>query len=423
VSTERFDSIFVKREDLLHPWDSILFNSPKGTYFRPTVRRNRHEMAKLIDVATRHDSLQASHILISFRGSAASQGRPPRTKEEAQNIADSLRLVILRDRAQFAELAVIHSEDEGSREGGGDLGWFQDGTMIRPFNEAVVNGRVGDVVVVETVFGFHVIHITGKRDPVRKVMAAFVYVPIEPSSRTSKTVFTEANQFLARSRDMESFSATARDMGLHIRQADFVYEMDVRLPGLPDARSLVRWAYDRRTKVGDVSSEIYEFEDRYVVAVLRQIRTKGVPSVEEIRTIPEVQHAVRNEKKAEILIERMNNTLRTNRSIVALENIGAEVETIEHLNFNAFSLGGRGFEPEVIGATFGTRENQVSNPIRGRSGVFVVQPLQFRPAERLEDLEMLRTQMLMRFQQQMVESMRIAKENNAKITDNRAFYF
>ena len=421
VSTERFDSVFVKRSELFYPWDSLLFRAPRGTFFAPEIRRGRYEMAKLIDIAARPDSLRASHILITFRGSAANQGQN-RTKEQAQDIADSLRREILRDRSQFAAIAQANSED-GSRDAGGDLGWFLDGQMVKPFNESVVRGNVGDIVVVETVFGFHVIQITGKTAPVQKVMVAFVYVPIEPSANTNKAVYTEVNQFFAKCTDLTSMQEIAREQGLPVRQAEYLTEMDVMLPGLPNARGIVRWAYDKKTKVGSVSPEIYEFENRYVVVGLRQIREKGLPTLAEIKDIAEVQHAVRNEKKAEILLAKMNGALQNNRSMSALESIDAEIETIEMISLGGFSVGTKGYEPELIGTIFGMPQNRLSNPVKGRSGVFAAEPLLFAPIEPLETPDFMRQQLHGMFQRNMVESLRSAKENNAKIVDNRAFFF
>jgi peptidyl-prolyl cis-trans isomerase D len=422
VSTERFDSVFLKRDAFTSPWNELLFNSPKGTFFAPEIRRGRYEMAKLIDVASRPDSLKASHILITFRGSAANQGQN-RTREQAETLADSLRREVLRNRTLFATIAQEYSED-GSAETGGDLGWFMDGQMVRPFNEAVVNGRIGDIVVVETVFGFHVIEITGQSARVPKAMAAFVYVQIEPSSQTLQNAFTEASQFFARSRNLAEMQQAAQEAGLQVRQAEYVSETDMMLPGLPNARSIVRWAYDKRTRVGDVSPEIYDnFDNRYVIAALRQIRDKGFPALAEIKEIPGVADAVRNEKRAQILLEQMNTVLKANRSIDALGNIGAEVETVDFVAFGGYSVGARSFEPELIGTIFGTPENRLSNPVQGRSGVFVAQPLHFTPVEPLLDVELMRNQIMMMFQRGMTETMRNARENATKIVDNRAFFF
>jgi hypothetical protein len=119
----------------------------------------------------------------------------------------------------------------------------------------------------------------------------------------------------------------------------------------------------------------------------------------------------------------MNDALKNNRSITALENINASVETVEHVTFGGYNIGSRGYEPEIIGTIFGTKENRLSNPVQGRSGVFAVEPLLFTPAVLLEEIGMMRQQMQMMFQRNMVENMRNAKENRAKIVDNRAFYF
>jgi peptidyl-prolyl cis-trans isomerase D len=422
VSTERFDSVFLTRDAFMSPWNDLLFSSPKGTFFAPEIRRGRYEMAKLIDVASRPDSLKANHILIGFRGSAGNQGQN-RTKEEAEALADSLRREILRNRTQFATIAQAHSEDPQSAQVGGDLGWFMDGQMVRPFNEAVVNGRVGDIVVVETNFGFHVIEITGQSARIPKAMAAFIYVQIEPSSNTLQNAFTEASQFFAVARN-QGLDAAAQEFRMQVRQADYVSETDMILPGIPNARNIVRWAYDKRTRVGDVSPEIYDnFDNRYVIAALRQIRQKGLPTLAEIRDIPGVLNAVLNERKAQMLIEQVNNVLKTNRSMDALGNIGAEVETVTHVAFGGYSVGMRHFEPELIGTIFGTQVNRLSNPVQGRSGVFVAQPLEFMPVEPLEDITLMRRQLMMMFQRGMVESMRNAKENRLKIVDNRAFFF
>jgi peptidyl-prolyl cis-trans isomerase D len=296
--------------------------------------------------------------------------------------------------------------------------------MFRPFNEAVVNGRVGDIVVVETILGFHVVEITGQAARVPKVMVAFVYVDIEPSNNTLQEIFQEASSFLSKSQNLIAMEENAREFGLQVRQAEYVRETDMVFPGLPNARNIVRWAYDKKTKEGDISPEIYDnFDNQYVIAALRQIREKGFPSLAEIKDIPGVINAVRNEKRAEIFIKQMQAVLKSNHSIAALENIGAEVETVEHVTFGAYGVGERNFEPELIGTIFGTPENHLSNPVQGRSGVFVAQPLQFTPAEPLEDVSPMKNQRRMMFQRSMLENMRNAKEKGAKIVDNRAWYF
>ncbi|HSA90577.1 MAG TPA: SurA N-terminal domain-containing protein [Burkholderiales bacterium] len=90
------------------------------------------------------ESRRASHILV-------------KTKEEAQKILEELK----KSPARFAELAQKHSQDPGSSEKGGDLGWFGRGMMVKPFEEAVFRLGQNEIQVVESEFGFHVVRVTG----------------------------------------------------------------------------------------------------------------------------------------------------------------------------------------------------------------------------------------------------------------------
>jgi len=105
---------------------------------------------------------RASHILV-------------KTKEEADRIAAELK----KNPAAFAELAKKDSQDPGSAEKGGDLGWFARGAMVKPFEDAVFSMKQGETGVAQSEFGFHVLKVTGIQpgktrplDDVRKELAA-----------------------------------------------------------------------------------------------------------------------------------------------------------------------------------------------------------------------------------------------------------
>ena len=87
---------------------------------------------------------RASHILV-------------KTKDEAEKILQEAK----KAPARFAELAKKHSQDPGSAEKGGDLGWFGRGMMVKPFEEAVFKLGQNEMQVVESEFGYHVIRLTG----------------------------------------------------------------------------------------------------------------------------------------------------------------------------------------------------------------------------------------------------------------------
>src|SRR5687768_5095273 len=87
---------------------------------------------------------RASHILV-------------KTKEEADKIFQELK----KNPARFADLAKKHSQDPGSAEKGGDLGWFGRGMMVKPFEDAVFKLSQNEIELVESEFGFHVVRLTG----------------------------------------------------------------------------------------------------------------------------------------------------------------------------------------------------------------------------------------------------------------------
>jgi peptidyl-prolyl cis-trans isomerase D len=87
---------------------------------------------------------RASHILV---------------KDKAQ--AETLAAEVRKTPGRFAELAKKESQDPGSAEKGGDLGWFGHGMMVKPFEEAVFAMKQNEVRVVQSEFGFHVVRVTG----------------------------------------------------------------------------------------------------------------------------------------------------------------------------------------------------------------------------------------------------------------------
>ena len=104
------------------------------------------------------ERVRASHILITVpKGSDAAAKTAARTKA-----ADILKDV--KAGKDFAALAKQHSQDPGSAQNGGDLGFFQQGQMVGPFNDVAFKlapGQVSDLV--ETEFGFHIIKVAEKQ--------------------------------------------------------------------------------------------------------------------------------------------------------------------------------------------------------------------------------------------------------------------
>lgn len=98
------------------------------------------------------DEVRASHILL-------------KTREEAEMVRKKIKA-----GSKFEDLAKRYSIDPGSKDRGGDLGYFQKGMMVPEFDTAAFKLKVGEVSdIVETRFGYHLIKVTGRKEGKKKV--------------------------------------------------------------------------------------------------------------------------------------------------------------------------------------------------------------------------------------------------------------
>jgi peptidyl-prolyl cis-trans isomerase D len=106
------------------------------------------------DAALTHpEQVRARHILIAVPADAT-----PAQKAAAKAKAEDLMKQI-KAGGDFAKLAKQFSDDPGTRNGGGDLGYFEQSQMVKPFADAAFRMKPGEVAVVQTQFGYHVIQV------------------------------------------------------------------------------------------------------------------------------------------------------------------------------------------------------------------------------------------------------------------------
>lgn len=128
----------------------------------------------------RKTEVRASHILVSFPAYLA-----PEDTFEAWHVVHSL--LSRADTVSFDSLARRFSQDTGTKEAGGDVGWFSQGRMVRPFEDAVYALKPGEMTrtPVRTNFGYHIIKLTGRRPNQGLVQIAHVLKRFGPQSDSS----------------------------------------------------------------------------------------------------------------------------------------------------------------------------------------------------------------------------------------------
>lgn len=357
-SSNPFREESVKRGNLGIQIDSMVFAGTPGNVYGPISDGSEVKLVKLLGFKASSDSVKARHILISTQNGIA--------VEKAMAKADSLKKVI-QGGGDFAALATLISDDPGSKVKGGDLGYFSEGMMVPEFNDACFNGKVGDLVVVKTQFGAHLINIQEKTKPSNKARIVSLTKPVEASAKTNETVFAQANEFAVSSETNEAFQKNAKEKNLFIVKAPTVRPTDRNINDLNNSRELVNWAFNQETNLNDVS-KVMEFDGKYVVATLTGKRDKGIPALEQIKE--DMEANVKREKKADQFVKEMQPSGATSIDALATRlKLMADAQAT--LTFGSYSVPNYGFEPKLIGSITASKAAKLSEPIRGNTGVYV----------------------------------------------------
>ncbi len=110
------------------------------------------------------EQVHAAHILLRVAPNST-----PEQKSETESRLEGIRADIESKKITFAEAATKYSDDKGSAQKGGDLGFFPRGRMVKPFEDAVFSSTAGTLTpIIETQFGYHLIEVIEIR-PARKM--------------------------------------------------------------------------------------------------------------------------------------------------------------------------------------------------------------------------------------------------------------
>ena len=347
--------IFQTKENLEDPNWIELFDQPEGTVIGPYLfNEDVYRIARLYNSSNRSDSVEARHILI----------RPSSVVsiDSAQRFIEALKVKI-EEGSDFGDLAQQYSEDQSNKEKGGELGWFQEGAMVDEFNDVCFTSKKGDLNIVQTQFGVHLINVMNTSKKVKKAKIVFIDRNVEPSTETFNLNYSKAAQFAGKIlNEGVTFDSLIMSDNL-VKRTDSKVEHDKQnISGLPNSREMVRWM--NRANVGDVS-EVFQFDDSYVVAYITKHRKEGFISLEEVTE--QIKAIVKKKKKGDLISDLIKGQ---DLATIAAKN-NTTIVNDKTINFANLSIQGMGYEPELIGAVFGTPLNTLSEPVIGNSAVYV----------------------------------------------------
>jgi peptidyl-prolyl cis-trans isomerase D len=338
------------------PFNTQMSSDSIGIVMGPFVTEGVARVVKLTSRGTEVDSVQARHILFKEKG-AVGKAKADSLKKEIQS------------KKNFAEMATKYSTDPGSAIKGGDLGMFARGAMVPEFDAACFNGKVGDLQVVESQFGTHLIEVTKKGAPKPVTYYAQVERPVAPSAATKKETYQKAIDFIQNHGDSVSFRAGAVESYGGLTYSPNVRPEATAVSGVQNASEIIGWTFNPETEEGSISQPI-SVDDGIVVVCLMEMKEKGVPSLRNV--YDRVKQEVIKEKKAEKYMAIM-----TGSSMEEIAGkVSGQVKTFENLSMAMRNIPESGVsetESAAVGAAFGLPTGNISAPIKGKGGIYVIQ--------------------------------------------------
>lgn len=335
----------------------------KGKVFGPFFAANAYRDYKVL--GTSEDSVysaRASHILFKNDKDDA------KAKKEAYA---TLRKI--QGGENFEELAKkVGDAAPTTKSRGGDLQWFTEGRMVPAFDKAVFSARKSGLIakVIKTDFGYHIIKITATKTKTMYDLAV-VEKKLTPSDATINEAYRKASVFASSAKGgRNDFEKLAEEKKIFIEQALTIAPEAAFINSLRgnQVRQIIRWAYTE-ADINDVS-EVFDLDDRFVVATLMNSREEGVADFAEVKNEALVE--ARKEKKAEVIVAKLSGAKGSIEDIRKAYGNGAKSDIATDLSLNDVSIQGIGIAPKTIGTAFGLKEGEVSKPIVDENSVVII---------------------------------------------------
>lgn len=395
----------------------FLMSGAVGSVGGPFKTGNAYQLVKISKAKEIADSINSSHILISYKGTAVAGQNPSitRTREEAKVLADSL--LDMANAGNFVNLVNQYSDDSGSKIKSGNIGWVSKNAqnMAQEYMQFLNSHTKGEIGLTESNFGFHIIKIDGVKTQMGYQFAS-VLKEINPSQETSDKIFSDARTFAqeVQGKPLNEFANLAQKKGFNynsVENASRYYQQSLVDPstGFSNEKDsdILRWAFNKNTEPG-TSFLFTTTQNDQIIVYLASKTSKGLATPKMVRA--EVEPILVQQKLVKTINEKLGTTPSVNKFI---SDFGAVAGT-SSTTFGSAQITGKGSEPKVAGAAFGLKPGKTSNAIGGNAGVYVINVKSIDPAPKVDEVTMLIDQLnqtqTQRISQQLIPSMLKAAE-------------
>ncbi len=393
----KFDYAVLKQDDIqkgLHPTEQELkafYDSHQKSYANSIPEKRKVKYATIdpgkVQVEVTREDLQAyydqhrdqyrvpeqvkvSHIWVKMPLPGTDGKIDDKAVSEAQKRADDL-LKQLQGGAKFEDVAKKSSEDPGSSNVGGSLGWISKSQMGPEFEKAVSSldkGRVSGVV--KTLDGFHIIRLDDKQDAHMNTLDE-VKAQIEPIVKQQKgqQAAQKVAEDLLQAAKTQGLDAAASAKGIKVVSSDFFGRKDM-VPGLGPAPQFMDAVFTAAEKSPPAMASTSQ---GFAVFQLLAVKPQSTPTFDEIRA--KVEEQFKNERSNILLSQKtqeLSDRAKTEHDLKkAAKELGATVKTSDFVlpDGQVPDIGSMAGQASVV---FGMKSGDISGPVsNGANGVVI----------------------------------------------------
>ena len=308
------------------------------------------------------EQAKSRHILIKVAPNADAK-TDAAAKAKAEDIAKQLR-----NGGNWNELAKKNSDDPGSKDTGGELGFAQRGRMVPEFDKAIFTQKIGDIGVVKSQFGYHVVQVEDRQTAHNQSLGE---VQDQIKATLSRQLVSQAEENYARQLATEAgksgMQATASAHHLDLTTSQPVAANGV-ISALPDGSQLISKAF--QAKQGG-SPEYAPTGEGYAIFQVTGVAAAHAPTFADWKS--HVLDDYRDERLPALLTEKTkeldDKAKASNDLEKAAKEVGATVKTSDLVGQTG-QVPDLGQVGQVAPQLFNLSVNNISGPIEtGRTGV------------------------------------------------------
>lgn len=342
--------------DVASRLDSTGVNEVYGPYYNQTD--DSYNAFKVLAKVSSPDSIQFRQIQVYAD-----------TEEKTKTLADSIYNA-LKGGADFAAVAKIYGQT-------GEATWVNSqswegaelDTDNSKFINTLLNQPVDELTNVNMGQANLILQVMNKKSMQTKYKVAVVKRPVEFSKETYNAAYNKFSQFVAQNTTIDSMVKNAEESGYTLTPRTDLSSAEHYVGGVRSTREALKWIF--AAKPGEVSP-LYECgeNDHLMVVALDKIHEAGYRDVNSVAEM--LRSEIRRDKKADKLMAEMKKY----NSIAQVKGMKDAVsDSVKHVTFSApaYISVTRASEPVIGAVASKTAVNQVSAPIKGNAGVYMIQ--------------------------------------------------